>query len=231
MTRGQVKEAIRANLFDEGVTFYSDSDLNESIQDAYDDIAFIAQNITKRVTVNYRSHLVYYNFVRLGIDDFLGALAIFDNQRNDWLNDSISLKDLDRINTDWELWSGTPEYWISSSFGAIAIVPHKIGTVTAGAFEPTAFDGGAFYTQDEAITGTFDLMYYAQAPVLTSDSDSFLIAVDKQRLIEQYATGDLLEQATEFVKAGDWLTQYFISVNEYKERIHNLAKIDRLLMV
>jgi hypothetical protein len=44
-TRGQLKADVQDNLSDLNLNFFSDDDLNQSFQDAYDDIAILTQCI------------------------------------------------------------------------------------------------------------------------------------------------------------------------------------------
>lgn len=234
MTRGAIKATIRSNLHDAGVTFYSEDDLNDSVQDAYDDIAILAKFIIKRATCHYLDDVSYYDAaVDLGIVDFLGATAIYSNRNNRWLDDNISLRQLDNIRTDWETWTGTPEMWIPVSVKKFAIVPKTTGSgASSGTFEKIAFTDafeiGSFGT---AANNTFELYFWCLAPALKNDEDGFLIAPDMQSLLEYYGTADLLEQAQEFIKAETWWIQYYQGVEEYKERIANIAKSDLLLRV
>lgn len=48
-TFSEIKDNVRSNLDDAGVTFYSDDALTESLQDGYDDIAVVCQNIIRKV--------------------------------------------------------------------------------------------------------------------------------------------------------------------------------------
>src|ERR1700757_560579 len=111
-TRGQLKTSSRTNLNDLGVTFWSETDLNDSFQDAYDDVVCLSQCIIKSVTLNWISNLVYYDpVVDCGVTDYLAPVAIFNNMTNLWLRDDLNLRDMDRLRRDWECWQGTPQFW------------------------------------------------------------------------------------------------------------------------
>ena len=208
-TRGQIKTSIRTNLNDVGVTFYSETDLNDSFQDAYDDIICLSQCIVKSVTLNWISNLSYYDMVNdCGVTDYLGTVAIFNNTTNLWLRDDLNLRDLDRLRRDWECWSGTPQFWVTSDSNHIAIAP-KLSVAT----------------------GNFKLVYWATAPVLTDDSNGLLTAADVQNLFEFYITADMLEQAQEFSKAAEFWEKYYSSLEEYSQRVKNNSKSDLLLRI
>src|SRR5690348_12678 len=143
-TRGQIKADIQANLVDLSINYYSDDDLNQSIQDAYDDIAVISQCIQKKATLTWQSAKSYYNFKALGVTDYLGTIAIFNNVTNLFLFDHLSLRDFDRLRRDWEMWNGAPQFWAPSDFVNVAICAKYIANGSGGAFDPATFSS-AFY--------------------------------------------------------------------------------------
>ncbi len=208
MTRGTSKAAIQKNLYDGNITYYEGVDLDNSIQDAYDDVAVNCKNIVKKTTLSWVANLTYYDFKTIGVTDYLGCVAIFNTITNRFLNDDLGLTSFDKIRIDWEKALGTPIWWTPVNFKYIAVFK-KYGTAA----------------------GTFDLYYWAVAPTLTSDSDSFLIAEDMADIIEYYVTADLFEQAQEFTKAQKFWGLYFDHLKAYKERVKNLAKRDLFSMV
>lgn len=209
-TRGQLKLTIRTNLDDAGVTFYSETDLDDSFQDCYEDITCLSQCIVKSVTLSWVADLSYLNFVSdYGLIDYLAATAIFNYNTNRWLRDDLNLRDFDKLRTDWELWSGTPQFWATCDPLHIAIAPK--------------------YSTD--VSGTFKLVYWALAPVLSSDSDTLLVSSDVQSLFEFYVTADLLEQAQEYSKASEFWQKYYTSLEEYSNRVKRINKSDLLLRI
>lgn len=312
-TRGEIKSDIKDNLSDLSLNFYGEDDLNDSVQDAYSDIAILTQCIQKKTALNWVPNLSYYSPVTLGVGDYLGVIAIFNNVTNLWLRDDLSLKDFDRIRRDWENWSGTPQFWSPSdpvrfgiaakysapfpplqqfynsagfqffnSFGTGYAHYITIGTVTYS-YVQQAGDGSSdianalanvvssgndpnmvpsvignlvilsaiLNTGDtvlcsasdfnapknvlelsNAITsGYFILYYFALAPTLTSDSDTFQIASDMQTLLTHYVTADLLEQAQEFGKAADYWGTYYQGIEDYADRVKRNVKSDLLLRI
>lgn len=232
-TRGQIKVTIRENLNDEGVTFWSEDDLNESLQDAYDDIVVMSNCIAKNVTLNWIGDLSYLDFVNdFGVTDYLATVAIFNNTTNRWLRDDLTLRDLDRLRRDWELWVGTPQFWASSDPKRIAIAPkYSSAGATPGAFAPHAFSNAFFIGNSNSFLGTFKLLYWAKAPTLVDDLSTFLTASDVQNMFEFYGTADMLEQAQEFTKAQEYWEKYFNSLQEYSVRVKRNNKSDLLLRV
>lgn len=209
MTRAQVRTTVRSNLSDAGITFYDDAALNDAIQEAYWEIASRARCIIKTATVAQVANQPYYDFAALGVTDFLGVTAIFNTETQFWLRDDISLRDFDRLRRDWERWSGSPQFWAPHSLKYQVLAPN-LAAVT---------------------TQTLSLRYWAIAPTLTLDADTFLIAADMQNLLEFYATADKLEDAEEISKAAPYWEDYEIGLEQYTERCNKLAKADLLQRV
>ncbi len=209
MNRGSIRTNVRSNLYDNGITFYSDQAINDAIQDAYNEVAAKCRCIVKSTTVNQVASQPYYDFQALGTADYLGTVAIFNLETNFWLRDDISLRDFDRLRRDWETWSGQPQFWAPHSQRLIAISPNL--SQTAGE--------------------QFTLWYWAIAPTIILDTDVLLVATDQQPLLEYYATGDLLQNAEEVTKAQGYLTQYQKQKELYKNRCVDLARADILLRV
>lgn len=205
-TFSQIQTAIRANLNDKAVTFYNAADLIESLEDGYADIFFQTRCLIKKVTLPFINRTAY-DFKLMGVNDFMCVIAIYNNVTNRWLNDNVTIRDLDAIRCDWELWTGQPQFWAPLNFELNVIVPYLPSPV-----------------------GTFDLYYAATAPSFVS-ADTPLIATDMQKLLEWYSTGDLLESAEEFIKANEFFSQYVPQLDEYADRVKNLAKRDLLLVI
>ncbi len=231
MTRGEIKYIIRTNLADLGVVNYSEATLNDSLQDAYDDIAVLTQFNVKEVTLNWRSGLSYYNFPTLGVADYLMPVAIFNNITNRYLRDDLNLRDFDRIRRDWENWTGTPQFWAPSDPYTIAIAAKYTGTVVSGAFDFNSFSSAFYIGTGFAALGSFLLTYSAIAPQWVDDNDTPLIATDVQNLFEFYCTADMLEQFEEFSKANEYWERYWPSIDNYAARVKANNKADLLLRV
>lgn len=213
MTFAEIKTQVRANLADAGVTFFSDQDLSDSLQDGYNEVAIQTGCIIKKASaLPFIPNLNYYDFSKQ-VSDFIGILAIFNKSSNLWLLDDTSLKDMDKIRENWELWTGTPRWWMSLNLQYICIVPKYV-----------------------AAGNTFDLYYSASAPVI-NDEDTPLIVNDMQDLLEFYATADMLEQSEEFTKAtkywmGDNNSEgFYQQMEEYKNRVQLMVKSDLLFKI
>ena len=213
LNRGQIRDRIRTNLNDSGITYYSDKEINDSIQDAYNEIAARALYNVKNITLPWYAHLNYFDFPGplFRVCDYIATIAIFNNSTRQFLRDDLNIRDFNRLRRDWETWRGAPQFWCPHSWQYDAIAPA--------------------YASVPSVNGTFILTYYAQSPLLAADADEFLIASDMLTLIEQYSTGDLLETAEEPAKAGSFWNDYESGIMNYKERCHKLAKYELLLRV
>jgi len=202
MTRDDIASSVRINLDDAGVISYSAADVNDAIQDGYDDVAVLSGCINKTATVSLQDSLSYYDFAALGVSDFYSVVAIRNNNNNRFLTDFQSRIEFDRIRPDWETWAGQPEMFCPINSQHVAICP-KLADAT----------------------GNFTLFYKALAPTLSGGTTP-LIHHDVQHLLEWYATADLLEQFEEFTKARTWWRQYETELKKYSQRIQNLAHTD-----
>jgi hypothetical protein len=208
MIFSDLKSNVRKNLDDLGISFYNADDLNDAITDAYNDIVTRTQCIIKKSAgLSWIANLSYIDFkVDYGITDFMAVTAIFNNNTNMFLDDNLSLKQFNLIRQDWEINTGQPTNWAPHSFNRIAIFPRLASA-----------------------TGTFDLYYWALAPTIV-DSDTPLVATDKQMMFEEYGTADLLEQAEEYAKALIFWNNYFANIEQYMERVKKLSKADLMLL-
>ena len=204
--RGTILENLTGSR--DSSTYYADEDLNESIQDAYNEVVAKSKCYIKNTTISWQSGLNYYNPADYGIIDYLGYIAIFNNNSNLWLRDDVSIRDFNRIRRDWEQWTGEAQFLTSHSQKYFVICP----SLAVG-------------------TGTFSLWYYATAPKLEMDTDTTIIANDMDILITDYVSKDMLESANEFTKASFYQGRYEQKLSAYKERTHNLAKHQLLLRI
>ncbi len=206
-----IKTNIGINLNDSSNVNYSTNDLQDSIQDSYNDIVSQTQCIVKKTTLTWQASVSYYDMITL-VSDYLACVAIFNNINKTWLFDDLTLINLDKLRDDWELAIGTPENWISLNFKYVAIFPKYKSIPVLPAIN------------------TFDLYYWATAPAVV-DTQTPLITGDFQHLLEKYSTADLLEQFEEYTKASIFWESYILEIEDYKERVKNLATRDMLFLI
>ena len=201
-----LKANIRADLDDAAIKSYTATDINDSVQDTYDDIVSLSHCIVKKVTLNWTANLSYYDFPTL-VSDFMAVVAIFNNVNNRWLHDDKSILDFDMMRNDWEVATGTPQNWAALNYKHTAVFPRYVSAA-----------------------GTYDLYYWAKAPTVV-DAAAPLIATDFQRLITNGSIADLLESYEEFSKAGIFWNEYVKDLEAFAERIRDQAKTDLLILI
>ena len=221
-TFAQIKSNIQDNLQDYSI-HWSNADLTNAVQDAYDETICMSQCLIKKTTLSFQDNLNYYDFLNLPdfpniyISDFMATTAIFNNNTNLWLLDNKVLKDFDRDRLDWENWTGEAIWWVPCNDSK----------------------KNAFVPKQPIATGNFDIYYWAQAPTVV-DSETPLVPVDFHSLIELHATGALLELAREFTKARAYFEEFWgIDDGEQNldegiyllaSRSKNIAKSDLLML-
>lgn len=202
MTRVELRSNIQDNLKNAGVLF-TDTEVNNAIQDAYYDIASKTRCIIKTINLNWDANSPYYDLIAKGVDDYAGTWGVFNYVTNLWLRDDLGIRHFDDLRLDWEMWRGAPQYWAPHSLTKIAVAPAY----------SIAF-------------GNFKLCYSAQAPIIADDTTQLLIATDMGQAIEEYASADLLESNQEITRAQAHWAQYILMVAQYKKRVEDLARFD-----
>ncbi len=208
MTFAEIITNIRINLADEDAIKHSVDEVRDSVQDAYDDIVFQTACIVKKTTLSWLAQTPYLDFIAdFSVADWMATTAIFDNNSRSFLDDSLSLRDLNVKRDRWELDFGTPTNWMPSDPKRTVIWPSP-----------------------SAAVGTFELYYWAAAPTIDFDDteSSPLIVTDMQELVELYATADLLDSIEHFTDSKNYWASYFKGVNDYFLRSKDLAKSDIL---
>lgn len=205
LTRDQISARVRVNLNDAGITFYSADDLNDSIQDGYNEVVSISRTIETTATITFVDNLSYYNFSTL-ISDYLHVIAIYNNNTKKWL-DYLPLKVLQEIDGKWETKIGNPKYFTVLDDSYIALFP-KLGTAT----------------------GDMLVVYKASANTLSAATVPTL-PESFQHTLEKYSTMDLLEQAEEFTKAIEWFKEYSEQLQELEQQMNSRNTTDRIMQM
>jgi hypothetical protein len=195
MTRTELKNRLKIN-FDQNSIYYTETDLDDSIQDGYDEIVAYAGVIHKATTISFTEDVSYYDFGSL-ISDFFALVALWNNHTQRWMFPS-SFRLLDKFRDDWETVYGTPEYFVP--------INHRWVTVYK---KPSAAGYGDMY-----------VFYKASADTLNDESD-LDIPLEHQRVLERYVTGDLHEQAEEWVKAQREFGLYVEGLGDLKTHVMN----------
>jgi hypothetical protein len=209
MFKVHMVEAIRQNLNDLGITYFDISDLDDSVQDAYDEVVVYCQCIEKFVDLDQlaiasapEGASPWLNMTKL-VPDYYRTIAILNRSTKQFLTPIID-RESDMYQYDWQKTRYNPCDFIINA-------PDWI-----------AFPG--WYTDAQPLR----LFYKAQAPILLYDTDEFKINHNYAKLIEFYSTADLLEQNQEFTKATKWWLDYETLLEEYHNKIQLLSKSDRI---
>jgi hypothetical protein len=205
MNRITIANKIRNNLNDAGVTYYSLSDIAESIQDGYDEVVVYCECIEKVVNIKQLVNTTYYN-MRLLVPDYYRVIRIWSSRINAMLNITSDRENL-YYRQDWEL--------ANQSSRDVMVLG-------------TEYLGISGRTSDVNTDISFKMWYKATAPIMTNDNDIPRINQKYQILLEHYGTADLLEQNQEFKKAQGYWIQYEKLLNEYRQKIQVLSRSDRV---
>lgn len=170
-----VANNVRISLSDQGITFYTNTDILDSIQDSCDQLVSRSGLIEKTVDINFVASTGYYDLSVL-IPDFYTVTQIYNNVTRQWLLPQTT-SDYDMIRDDWEIWTGSPRFFTPIDYKRVAIVPRPSTTI-----------------------GSMKIYYKAKSPTLTLATD-LAFPADINYVPESYAVADLLEQAREYSKA------------------------------
>lgn len=182
MDRDDIAARVRFNLNDAGITWYSADDINDSIQDGYDEVVALTRCKESSGNVTFVSGLTYYK-IDDTLTDYLHPIGIYNNNNDRWL-DHVPLKLFVSLDEKWEIATGEPTHFNVVDFRYIALFPRP---ATA--------------------SSNMTIFYKASADTLGA-STTPSIPTSHQLILEQYATMDLLEQAEEYTKASLWMTDY-----------------------
>ena len=183
MTRAEIRNEIRINLDELGITFYTDQNINDSIQDAYDHVAVTTGCIEKRATIDIISNLSYYKMTDY-IPDWYSAFAGYNEQTKRWL-DPVPYDIFDEQRENWELANQSPFSFCPLTHEYLVVFPRLNSNFTNG----------------------LTFFYSATADIL-SDNTTPQIPDQFIHTLEYWATADLLEDAEEFGKAQDIMTDF-----------------------
>jgi len=211
MTRAEASKKIRNNLNDLGITYYTDKDINESIQDAYDEIVVYSECIEKWIDLPVNTLIAtegganpWVHISRI-IADYYRPIALLNQTTRLFLSPLMD-REQDDYRWDWQLGNGSVGDFIINGPEWLAL-PNSYTNVG---------------------NKPLRLFYKAKAPKMLVDTDFFRILEGFQILIEHYCTADLLEQNQEFSKATGYWNQYEPKLEEYRNKIQLLSKSDRV---
>lgn len=203
MTRDQIAQKIRRDLNDLGVTYYNATDINDSIQDGYDEVAVYCECIERSAILNFKDNTTYYDMSVL-LPDYYRTVRIYSYLTKRFLHVNLERENF-AGSWDWEVNQGTHYDFLIKGPKYIGISLRKTNA-----------------------EGNFKIWYKAQANVL-GPSDVPRIDNKFQLMLENYGIADLLEQNQEYTKANTYWTQYNKQLEDYRHKIQLLSQSDRLI--
>ena len=202
MLLSEQKQRLR-NYFGNDV-YYTDDDLQASIDDGYQEICAYTGLLLKSTILNFTANKTYYD-MRTLIPDYLGVVAIFNEAIKRWMLPS-SIRKFDEQRIDWETAAGVPYYFAPVSHRYVAIYKKPI----------------------VANYGRMFVFYRATAPDTAGTDDVFLLPGDHQFVLEDYSIADLEEQNQEWGKAAVRVQSYKERLDRLRIWVRNKRIPDRL---
>lgn len=200
MTRVDHRQRLQ-NFFNNTV-YYTDQDLNDSIQDGLDEICAFTGAIWKSAVLPFTQYTTYYDLLTL-LPDYIGVYAIFNRVIKRFLIPS-SLKKFNDSRVDWDTAYGTPIYFAPINHRYVAI--YRKPSVTN--------------------YGDMVVFYRAAAPTLV-DGTAIPLPDEHLTCLESYNIVDLWEQAQEFTKASNYFKAYMEDLDELRILMRNQRNSDR----
>jgi hypothetical protein len=183
--------------------YYTQEDLDDSIQDGIDEVCAFSGCIFKSAQLPITNGTTYYDLLTL-LPDYIGVVAIFNKAINRWLIPS-SIRKFEQDRPDWDSIYGTPTQFCPINHRYVALYR-----------KPSSDD-----------YGNMVVLYRAAAPIL---SDELTIPIpDDHDALENYVITDLWEQAQEWDKSSTALKTYIESLDALRVLIQNKRNSDRLM--
>jgi hypothetical protein len=203
VTRDDLAGRVRTTLDDSGVTFFSADDINDSVQDAYDEYISLVRPLEGVATINFLANTTFYN-LESSITDLLSVMAIYNTNTKKWM-DFKGIQFYQEWNYEWQKQSGEPRWFTILDVRWSAIVP-RLNTATGG----------------------MDIVYKKRAPTLLAATE--LTTVEDQTL-EWYCLADLLAQAEEYQKSLIYYQDYISSIRRSMRFVRDREHPDRIPML
>jgi hypothetical protein len=201
MTRTEAAVDVFGEL-ENNNTYYSTTEVNDAIQDAYDEVALYAKTIEQQGEISLAANTGYYNLRSL-FSNFYSPIGVFNELDGRWLTPTSTMK-LDAMRLDWELMTGSPKWVFMASPEYLCVVPRPSASV-----------------------GVLTLHYNACAPTLT-DTTTIIVPEETKTIIPSYALMQMHEQAREFQKALDYEKDYEKDLRDTATFMARRASPDRM---
>lgn len=109
MTKADIRAEVRTRLNDQTTNFYSDADIDEAIDEAYEDMADASEFYERFSNFTATTLRSYFDLSEVLPDTFLSPRQMFNPTANVWL-DPANWRFLDQQRRQWELATGIPRH-------------------------------------------------------------------------------------------------------------------------
>lgn len=186
MTFTQLQAEVRARLDEATANFYSDQDVKDALNEAYQEMADESEWYERNATIALTANAVYYDLSSASIltDEFLSLRWCYNTQTTRWLEPS-SVYDLDRQYRAWENTTGAPDYFFMRGLWNVGLYPKPAAT-----------------------SGTVRLYYSAVPAALSAGGDTPSFHQEFHLGLVEYALYDLYGQDAETKEALRHWQQY-----------------------
>lgn len=203
MTFGEIKTKVRKNLNDQGITFYTDQNISESVQEGYSLLARLSGSIEKQELIP-QIYAPFWDFSTI-FTDYLSLIGIFSLTRKRWLEPKWP-KEIREIRYDWQKWRGTPIYMVPVDYRRTGLIP---------------------WPATDPPNQRIIVVYRAIADIL-QDAGIPQLPAQKHEMLEKYATADLCAMAKEFRLARQWAKQFGDDIPELRRLVRDKIRTDRI---
>ncbi len=201
MTRTELKQALQLHF--NNTVYYTDQDMNDSIQDGIDEVAAFSGCIWASAALPFVANTTYYDFLTL-LPNYIGIISIFNDVTHRWMSPT-SLRKLNEQRVDWDTIGGTPEFFTPINHRYVAIYRKPLGENY----------------------GRMLVFYRAAAPTLV-DQTQIPIPEEHITSLESYNITDLWEQAQEWGKSADSFQEYSEDLENLRVAMRNKRESGRL---
>ncbi len=203
MTRETIREQASLILEDENNVFFTEASMNSKIQQGYQLAVLLSGCRVTSVDIDFIDDQVYYNIPTYA-SDFYRALAIYNNNTNQWLVPT-TLRRLETEDAKWETTYATPQRFIPIGVDTIAFWPHL-----------------------SVATGSFKLYYNQLADTLTEAGEPDIHS-DLHKLLESFVASEQLAEEFEFIKASSHELEATKLILDLQNRCETKGIADRII--
>ncbi len=202
MLVSEIKTNIATTLEDEGNSHFTSQDLTDTVQDGYELISLLTQNIEAIDTITLTAEKNYYDLATL-FSNYYRVWALYNNQTRRWMTPQ-ALKTIQSYSARWESQHGEPREWCPLGARHIALYP-----------KPTA-SGGTL------------TVYLKKFAATLSAGDTFDLPEALQDAIEEYGVGDLHVQDLEYTKAEKHIKFFNEKLKQIEHFVQHRSLPDRV---